>query len=176
MSKKLSVFIMLILGVIFSLALLFQNWSSPILWRRVRIPETRLSVQIPLGYEYLDGISLLIMEEIDTVNFLPSYPLFYVSAKKFTDAYRTFQAPEDVLANVFKTDFEEPQWRNIQGVDVYLGRYTGDPSQEEIPVVKALLFYDNQYITFDAVGLSEETEMLYTMTEAMLNSLLVEEE
>lgn len=116
------------------------------------------------------------MKEIDKVNFFSAYPLFRVFARKFTDAYRTFQAPEDVLENVFRTDFEKPQGYNIQGVEVYLGRYTGDPSQEEIPVVKALLFYDNQYITFDAVDLSAETDMLYTMTEAMLNSLLVEEE
>ena len=112
---------------------------------------------------------------MDSIGAETTYPAFWIFPTSHTDDYRTYQAPEDVLAKVFQDDFEEPQKQTIQGVDIYLARYIGAPTEKEIQVVKALLFHNNQYIIFDAVGLTSETDRLYTMAEAMLNSLRIEE-
>jgi hypothetical protein len=176
MNRRRFVFpVIAILGVIVVGTIFNLNPPFPILWRRVRIPETNLSIQIPAGYEYLGGSSLFIVDDLDSIETTPAYPVFRVWATKFTNSYREYQAPQDVLMMVFHDDFEHPQRQIINGVEVYLARLIGEPPEVETQVVRALLIHKNQYISFDAVGLPSETETIYAMVEVMLDSLLVEE-
>lgn len=145
----------------------------PLVWQRVRIPESPLSIQIPVGYEYIDGNPLLIMDELDSIDGEPTYPVFWIFPTRHTDAYREYQSPEDVIAKIFQGTYSEPIKQTINGVDVYVVYYTGTPSQDEVDLVKALFFYENQYITFDAVGYPSEAETISQLADAMLNSLSV---
>jgi len=137
---------------------------------RIRIPETDLTIQILEGYQYFQNSGLNISK--DLLN-LSSTPTFHFRREGYTDTYRSYQTPADVLPRIFSQDFETPEVRIINGIQVYLSRYIGNNSAHT-RVVLALLFYENIYVSFYAWGLPSEIEPIYTMVETMLLSLQVE--
>jgi hypothetical protein len=133
------------------------------------LPGSNIEIGVPVGYKpryWENGENLKI--QIPFNRWAPTIWIFPLKNEKIDEL-------EDFNQGFFTSNYSSFEKLIINGLDVYVSRYTGDLAPESVTVAKAIIIYEKQGFSVEVSASPQDLDKSWLLIEAMLNSLQIVE-